>query len=220
MEDTLSEDHPARTAVRSVRESAELDYLRQDIPDLLRESSEGLSRVSHIVDDLKDLSQVDERDWQEADLNACLDKTLNLLGSEIKKSGAEINRDFADLPLIPCMPVQINQVLMNLLLNAIQAVEPAGSIRVRTRAQADSIRIEIIDTGPGIPQEIQKRIFEPFFTTKPVGKFAGLGLSVSWNIIKRHHGRIEVHSLPGQGSTFTLILPLLSSETVVEEGAS
>jgi hemerythrin-like metal-binding protein len=187
-------------------ERAELTFLREDIPDLLRESADGLARVRRIVADLKDFSHVDESDWQEADLNAGLESTLNVVWNELKYK-ARIERDFGVLPPVRCLPAQLNQVFMNLLVNSAQAIETQGTIRIRTRDEGGRVQIEIADTGKGIPPEIQSRIFEPFFTTKPVGQGTGLGLSISWDIVRRHGGRIAVESAPGKGSRFTITLP-------------
>lgn len=207
---------PERRVVENVRKEVELDYLRQDIPDLLRESGEGLARIKRIVADLKDFAHVDESDWQEADINGGLESTLNVVWSELKYK-AKVIKELGELPRVRCIPSQINQVLMNLLVNAAQAIETSGTITLRTRVVEGNVQIEISDTGHGIPDTVQKRIFEPFFTTKPVGKGTGLGLSISWDIIKRHNGRIEVQSRPGDGTAFTITLPIGSSAIIAEE---
>jgi len=185
----------------------DLAFLRQDVVALLGESREGLDRVKKIVRDLKDFSHVDEVDWQEADINGGIESTLNVVWNELKYK-AEVVRDYGDLPRVRCVPGQINQVLMNLLLNAAQAIDERGTIAVRTAAAGEFVRIEIADTGRGMAPEVLKRIFEPFFTTKPVGKGTGLGLSLSWDIVKKHGGRIEVDSEPGRGTTFRIRLPV------------
>jgi two-component system NtrC family sensor kinase len=207
VDDALPAEHPAHIALAQAREQAELDYLRHDIPELLRESSAGLARVKRIVSDLKDFSQVDESDWQDADLNNGLGSTLNLIWNELN-SKAEVIRDFGPLPPVHCIPAQLNQVFMNLLLNAAQAIPSAGIITLRTRLAGHAVRITIADNGPGIPEAIQKRIFDPFFTTKAIGQGTGLGLSVAWDIVKMHAGRIEVESAPGNGTTFIITLPI------------
>ena len=203
-------EHPSRVAIARERELAELNYLRQDIPELLRESGDGLTRVKRIVADLKDFSHVDDCDWQDADINSGLESTLNVIWNEIKYK-AKVVKELGELPRVCCIPAQINQVLMNLLVNATQAIDTAGVITLRTRVVGRTIQIDVADTGHGIPEEVQKRIFEPFFTTKPIGKGTGLGLSISWDIIKRHSGHIEVRSRPGEGTTFTITLPIVSS---------
>jgi hemerythrin-like metal-binding protein len=189
------------------RSDADLDYLKQDVVNLLNESVDGLERVKKIVQDLKDFSHVDQAEWQDADINAGMESTLNVIAHELKYR-ANVVKHFAPLPLLRCLPSQLNQVFMNLLLNAAQALEGPGEITVSTGCTDDAVWVEIRDNGKGIPTEIQKRIFEPFFTTKPVGKGTGLGLSIAFDIVqKKHGGRIEVDSTLGQGSTFRVILP-------------
>ena len=194
--------------VAAARQAADLDFLREDIVSLLTESQDGLARVKKIVQDLKDFSHVDEAEWQEADLNDGLESTLNVVWSEIKYK-ADVIREYGQLPRVRCIPAQINQVLMNLLVNAAQAIETRGTITVRSGVKDTQVWIEVVDTGKGMPPEVQKRVFEPFFTTKPVGKGTGLGLSLSYDIIvKRHGGRIDVSSVPLQGTTFRIWLPI------------
>jgi len=198
---------PAREALEAVRQQADLDFLRDDLPALLRESDEGLSRVTKIVKDLKDFSHVDEAEYQPTDLNAGMESTLNVVWNELKYK-AEVVREYDTIPLVECMPAQINQVFMNLLVNAAQAIKERGTITVRSGQDGDEVWMEVADTGQGMSPEVQHRIFEPFYTTKPVGKGTGLGLSLSYDIVvKKHGGRLEVHSEPGQGSTFRVVLP-------------
>ena len=187
--------------------AADFDYLKRDIDDLLHESRDGLERVKKIVADLKDFSHVDQSEWQEADLNAGIESTLNVVWNELKYK-AEVVREFGDLPRIPCVAAQINQVVMNLLVNAAHAIDGRGTITVRTGHDTREAWIEIADTGRGIPANVMQRIFEPFYTTKPVGKGTGLGLSLSYDIVKKHGGRIEVSSQIGIGTTFRVTLPL------------
>ncbi len=197
---------PAQIA--AARQKADLDFLREDLPSLLVESQEGLGRVTKIVQDLKDFSRVDQADYQLADLNHALESTLNVVWNELKYK-AEIVRELGDIPEVECVPAQINQVFMNLLVNAAQAIETRGRITVRSGEENGHVWFEVADTGKGMPPEVCKRIFEPFFTTKPVGKGTGLGLSISYDIIvKKHHGRFDVSSKPGEGTTFRLWLPL------------
>ena len=207
----LAADHPARRAAELTRQTAELDFLRQDIPDLIRESADGLARVRKIVADLKDFSHVDEAEWQDADLNRGLESTLNVVWNELKYK-ARVIRDFDQLPVVRCIPAQLNQVFMNLLVNAGQAIASGGTITLRTGHEGRYAWIEVEDDGSGIPPEIQKRMFEPFFTTKPVGQGTGLGLSISWDIIQRHNGTISVDSRTGCGTRFRIRLPIAGAE--------
>ena len=187
--------------------AAELDYLRQDLADLIRESQEGLGRVRRIVADLKDFSRIDQAGWQEADLNAGIESTLNVVWHELKYK-AEVQRDLAPLPPVRCIAAQINQVVMNLLVNAAQAIEQHGVIAVRTGSAGDEAWIEVEDNGRGMTPEVMAHIFEPFYTTKPVGKGTGLGLSLAYDIVRKHGGRITVRSEPGRGSCFRVDLPV------------
>lgn len=199
---------PGCEAVKQARQAADFDFLREDLPALLKESEDGLARVTKIVRDLKDFSHVDESEYQATDLNAGMESTLNVVWNELKYK-AEVVREYGGIPLVECVPAQINQVFMNLLVNAAQAIEERGTITVRSGHDGDEVWMEVADTGKGIPPEIQKRIFEPFFTTKPVGKGTGLGLSLSYDIVvKKHGGRIDVSSVPGKGSTFRIGLPV------------
>ena len=186
---------------------ADLAFLRTDIQDLLRESRDGLDRVRHIVANLKDFSHVDESQWQDADLNRGLESTLTVVWNELKYK-ADVVKEFGKLPLVRCMPAQMNQVFMNLLVNAVQAIDEHGRITIRSGAEDDWVWVEIADTGKGMPPEIQQRIFEPFFTTKPVGQGTGLGLSVSYDIVKKHGGRFDLKSVLNQGTTFRVWLPV------------
>ncbi|MCK9284170.1 MAG: bacteriohemerythrin [Rhodocyclaceae bacterium] len=190
----------------------ELDYLRSDVQALLAESQDGLTRIKKIVQDLKDFSHIDKAEWQDADLNAGLESTLNMVWNELKYK-AEVIRDYGDLPLVRSIPGQLNQVFMNLLVNAAQAIEKRGTITVRSGRQDDQVWIEISDSGAGMTAEVQQHLFEPFFTTKPVGKGTGLGLSLSYDIVvKRHAGRIDVDSAPGRGTTFRITLPIAGAK--------
>ncbi len=185
----------------------DLPFIRQDLESLLDETREGIERVQHIVQDLREFSHVDQTEWQVADLHKGLESTLNLVWNELKYK-ATIVRDYGDLPPIPCIARQLNQVFMNLLVNAAQAIQERGTITLRTRCQGDEAVIEISDTGVGIPPEHLNRLFEPFYTTKPIGQGTGLGLSIAYGIMERHGGRIEVDSTLGEGTTFRLRLPL------------
>jgi PAS domain S-box-containing protein len=206
---------PAVTAqLRAMREQIDLDFLRQDIPALMRESREGIVRVRHIVEDLKDFSRADAgQQWTRANLHQGIDSTLNIVANEVKYR-ADVVKAYGDIPEIECLPLQINQVVLNLVVNAAQAMGPErGLITLRTgMADAHTVKLEVEDSGPGIPPEALSRIFDPFFTTKAVGKGTGLGLSLAYGIVKKHGGRIEVDTEPGRGSCFRVLLPIRHTE--------
>lgn len=203
----LQSDPEMAARLQQARRAADIDFLREDMAPLIEESLEGTERVRVIVQDLRDFSRAGEsvREW--TNLHGCIDSTLNVVRNEIKYK-ADVVRDYGELPLVECLPSQLNQVFMNLLVNAAQAIATHGTITIRTYVDGDTVRVAISDTGAGIAPEIRARIFDPFFTTKPVGKGTGLGLSLCYGIVERHAGRIEVDSEPGCGSTFTVVLPV------------
>lgn len=203
----LGADNPLLQELQRLKEQKKLGYLRTDVRALIAESHQGLERVKHIVLDLRDFSHSSEDRWAWADVHKGLESTLNVVWNELKYK-CEVVREFGVLPQIYCLPSQLNQVFMNLLVNAAQAIEGHGKITIRTGLEGDNVWVEVIDTGTGIPPENIPRLFDPFFTTKPVGKGTGLGLSVSFKIVEKHRGRIEVHSEEGKGSTFRVILPV------------
>ncbi|AJY32969.1 PAS fold family protein [Burkholderia thailandensis 34] len=207
---------------------ADLDYLCEDAPALVDESKEGLARVRKIVVDLRDFSRVDSvHQWEWVDIHHCIESTLNIVRNEVKYA-ADLVREYAPLPMVRCIPSQVNQVVLNLVVNAAQSYAsmradgghgghgghgdaPRGTITIRTGVDADEaarIWFEVVDAGCGIAPENLKRIFDPFFTTKPVGKGTGLGLSVAYGIVSAHGGEIAVSSAPGAGTTFRVTLPV------------
>ena len=200
---------PESASLQSLRQQIDVDFLREDIPSLIRESQEGITRVKKIVQDLKDFSRVDSsQEWQTADLHQGIDSTLNIVSNEIKYK-ADVVKQYGQLPPVECLPSQMNQVFMNLLVNAAHAMgEQRGCITIRTGSQGDSVWLEFEDNGSGIPPELQQKIFDPFFTTKPVGKGTGLGLSLSYGIVQKHHGDISVRSQVGKGTVFRVVLPV------------
>ncbi|WP_030129589.1 ATP-binding protein [Pseudomonas sp. QTF5] len=199
-----------------LRERVELDFLREDIPLLIKESKEGIGRVGQIVKDLKDFSRVDSnQEWQWTNLQQGIESTLNIVANELKYK-ADVVKEYQDLPDIECLPSQINQVIMNLIVNASQAMGPErGIITLRTGLEGETVSIEVADTGIGIEPDNLQKIFDPFYTTKPVGQGTGLGLSLSYGIVKKHRGDISVRSEVGVGTTFRVELPVRQSKAAV-----
>ena len=183
------------------------EKVRESITKLLTRSREGTERVKEIVQDLRTFSRMDQAEIQVADLNEEIDRTLALMEPRLKNT-IEVERHYGDLPEVRCYPGQLNQVFLNLLMNACDALENGGTITITTQPSDLGARLEFSDDGMGIPLDVQTRIFDPFFTTKEVGKGTGLGLSLSHGIIERHGGRFLVYSQPGQGATFVIDLPL------------
>jgi len=204
---------PMAAQLAALRAEIELDYLKDDVPTLMAESREGIRRVRKIVQDLKDFSHVDSREeWAWSDLHQGIDSTLNIVNNEIKYK-ADVVREYGTLPEVQCMPSELNQVFLNLLVNAAHAIhQERGTITIRTGCQDAWAWVEVEDNGNGIAAENLTRIFDPFFTTKPVGKGTGLGLSLSYGIVKRHGGRLEVDSAPGRGARFRVTLPVQQAE--------
>jgi two-component system NtrC family sensor kinase len=209
----------AMQEIRLIKEEIDVVFLREDVASLLSESLDGLKRVTRIVQDLKDFSHVDEAELQWADLEAGLESTLRVVSNELKYK-AEVVKEFAGIPPIECFPFQLNQVFMNLLVNASHALDGRGTITIRTGHDDSQVWVEVQDTGRGIKPEHLTRIFEPFFTTKPVGQGTGLGLSLAYGIVKKHDGRLEVQSELGQGTMFKVILPKTLSEQIKPQPTS
>lgn len=192
----------------SLRRDLRIDRIVADAKSLIRESLEGAERVGRIVRDLKAFSRVDEAQWKMADVNECIESTLAIAWNELKYK-AVVKKDLGAIPRTRCNPQQLNQVFMNLLVNAAQAIEKHGEISIRSWQEGEAICVSIADTGSGIRPEHLNRIFEPFFTTKEVGKGTGLGLSITYDIVKKHGGEILVESEVGSGSTFTVRIPIV-----------
>ena len=208
--------HPAALArARALRQRCDFEFLRTDIAALVSESRDGLLRVKQIVQDLRDFSRGGaEEVWQSIDVHNALDSTLNIVHNELKYK-AVIVRNYGELPEIECMPSRLNQVFLNLLVNAGHAIDANGTITISTGVDGAEAWIRVADTGCGIAPENLNRVFDPFFTTKPVGQGTGLGLSVSQSIVRKHGGRIEVDSEIGKGTRFTVRLPLRQPQAAV-----
>ncbi|MBO9830259.1 sensor histidine kinase [Xanthomonas sp. A2111] len=194
--------------IDDIRNRFDIDFISRDLPQLMAESREGIERVTRIVRDLKDFSYSGrEESWKLVDLHSGLESTINIIWNELKYK-VTLERHYGNLPLVECLPSELNQVYMNLLLNAGQAIGERGTIVVSTGQDGEEVWIEFKDSGAGIPADLLQRIFDPFFTTKPVGSGTGLGLSISYGIINKHHGRIDVSSVVGEGSTFRIVIPV------------
>ena len=197
-----------------VIDKVEADFLISDFGKAVRESLEGSERIRHIVQDLRAFSHQDTAELVESDLNQCLDSTANIVWTMMKHS-VSLTKQYDELPPVYCFPMQLKQVFMNLIVNAYQAIEASGGgdgargeIHLRTELRGEAIAILVTDNGTGIVPDALGRIFDPFFTTKEVGVGTGLGLSTSFNIVRRHGGTIRVESTEGQGTTFEVLLPL------------
>lgn len=206
-ESHIPADSELRARIDNAKVKADFDYLKEDVGALIAESIDGTGRVRRIVQDLRDFSRVGDAEWESADIHAGLDSTLNVVWNEIKYK-ADVIKEYGDLPRVECLPSQLNQVVMNLLVNAAQAMQEHGEIHLRTGREGERIWIQVADNGQGIPAALLPRIFDPFFTTKPVGAGTGLGLSVSYGIVQKLGGQIYVASTEGKGTTFTIWLPI------------
>ena len=198
--------------IRIFADRIDLDYSLNNLEAMMVRAGEGLRRIQQIIKDLRDFACLDESDLKETDLNAGIRSTLHLLQGEAKRKQVTLDEALSPLPLpgVICYPAEINQMVLNLVTNAIEACPPGGKVTVRTGSSPDGVEIHVFDTGSGIDPAIRDKIFDPFFTTKPVGAGRGLGLSISHGIVAEHGGRIEVDSAPGQGAHFTVHLPLQS----------
>ncbi|NDJ19436.1 response regulator [Myxacorys almedinensis A] len=216
-------------------EEIDLDFLRLDLPKLLDSMQVGSERIREIVLSLRNFSRLDEADFKQVDLHDGIENTLLILGHRLnaksEKYRIQIAKNYGDIPPVACFPGQLNQVIMNLLVNAIDALEHSikersepvsPSIHICThRIENNWIQVQIKDNGSGMPEAIRQKIFDPFFTTKPVGKGTGLGLAISHQIIvEKHGGKIECHSILGQGTEFTLQIPIDQLEPEHERSLS
>ncbi len=197
--------------LKALEEEEDIEFVLEDIEGLLSDSIAGARRVKDIVQGLKSFSRVDDAEVSEQDIHEGIESTLKVVANEIKYR-CEVVKQFGDLPPVPCNLAQLNQVFMNLLINAAQAMESQGTITIITSVDGGNAVIEFRDTGSGIPADKLGSIFDPFFTTKPVGSGTGLGLSISYGIVQDHGGTIEVASEVGVGTTFSVRLPLGAPE--------
>ena len=197
-------------AYQQLRQQEDIDYIRDDIKSMLAETDKGLNRVKEIVSNLNKVSHSGSFEKEPCDINTLIDESLKVVWNELKYC-LTVSKHFKQLPKVYCHPGEINQVLLNLFINAAHATKDKGVLNISTgivkKDGKGYLTIEISDNGVGIPQEIINKIFDPFFTTKPVGVGTGLGLSVSFGIIEKHEGKLEVTSKENEGTTFTIYLP-------------
>jgi signal transduction histidine kinase len=201
--------------IAAALENTELDFVREDLPKLLSSMTMGTERIREIVLSLRNFSRLDESAIKTVDLHEGIDSTLVILSHRLKASdrtqGVKVVKHYASLPLVDCYPSQLNQVLINILANALDALEdhPQPQITLTTETRLHQAIIRIADNGPGIPPEIQSQILDPFFTTKPVGKGTGMGMSISYQIItEKHGGELTFTSVAGQGTEFMIAVPI------------
>jgi two-component system NtrC family sensor kinase len=213
--DIFDNENPAFSAqlnaITEIEEKVDIDHLLQDMPNIISESLEGTDRVTEIVKGLKSFARTDSDTMEPLDVNACLDNTLKLVHNEIKYK-AEVIMQAEQIPTTFGYPGNFSQVIMNLLVNASQAIREFGTITIKTYADEQYIMIDVSDTGAGMDTDTINRIFDPFYTTKPAGQGTGLGLAISLGIIKRHRGHIQVDSEINVGTTFKIQLPILTEQ--------
>lgn len=197
-----------KAKINSLRKEIDLDFLRGDVKDLIKSCIEGTQRTKNIILDLKNFSRMEERVLTQLDIPKEIDTTLNILNNKYKNRITVIKNYSPDVPKIEAYGGQLNQVFMNILDNAQDAMAETGTLTINVYKEHSKVKIEFIDTGKGIPEENLKKVFDPFFTTKPVGKGTGLGMSISYRVINDHHGTIEVDSKEGIGTKFTITLPI------------
>lgn len=205
------EDLPPEAAARvnEIRKQIDYDNIVADLSSILTDCYIGAERIRDVVQNLRLFSRLDEADFKRVDLNEGIESTVRLLSLYYKDGRISLCRDYGELPQVNCYAALLNQVWMNLLMNAAQAIgQSPGEVRIKTRCEGNTVVASFSDTGCGIAPDNVKRIFDPFFTTKPVGEGTGLGLSISHSIIQRHGGKIEVKSVSGKGTTFTISIPV------------
>jgi PAS domain S-box-containing protein len=201
------QDRELHNRLQELTERIDLTYTLENLDGLMARSRDGLKRIQHIVKDLRDFARLDESDLHEVNVNAGIESTVNIIRGQAKKQNVELELNLASLPAITCYPAKINQVILNLVANAIDACTAGGKVSINTRANGQTIEIEVADNGTGIEPAVAAKIFDPFFTTKPQGKGTGLGLSISYGIVREHGGTIDFESLPGKGTRFRVCLP-------------
>jgi signal transduction histidine kinase len=204
--------------VTATEEDIDIDFIREDSEGLIDECREGTERIKKIVEDLKHFAHPGEEKMKATDINSGLESTLNVVNNELKYK-ATIAKELGDLPMVKAYPQQLNQVFMNILVNAAQAIEKSGEIKIVTTTEGDKVVVRISDTGCGIAEDNLNKIFDPFFTTKDVGKGTGLGMNIAYNIISKHQGTIRAESQVGEGTTFIIELPCKETQESAEPAA-
>lgn len=204
-----------------IREEIDFESTKEDLASIISDCRAGAERVRDIVQNLRTFSRLDEAEYKKTDLHEGIESTLRILSRYFTGGNIVLKRNYGEIPQIDAYSAQLNQVWMNLLVNAAQAIGPnTGEVEISTRADAESVYVTVKDNGKGIDPQDLGRIFDPFFTTKPVGEGTGLGLSISFGIVERHGGRIEVESKPGKGTRFTVVLPNKVSADLEEKGTA
>jgi signal transduction histidine kinase len=216
LSDEVSDDKQKQ--IENYKEEIDFDYLKVEINHLLQGINDGASRTAEIVKGLRIFSRLDEDDLKKADINECLDSTLIIVNNLFNK--IKLEKKYEEIPLIECYPGKLNQVFLNIISNAIYAInkqhgdQPGGILKISTSSNETCVFVKIEDNGTGMDENTKKKIFEPFFTTKDVGEGTGLGMSITYNTIKRHNGQILINSKVGVGSEFILELPIIHEITV------
>jgi signal transduction histidine kinase len=211
---------PVAAGAARIKERIDYAATMEDLDLIIRDCRDGAQRIRDIVQNLRTFSRLDEAEFKDSDVHEGIDSTIRLLSRYYSSDNITLIREYGELPPVDAFSGQLNQVWMNLLVNAAQAVsETGGEVRISTRAGAESVVVAIADTGYGIPPENLNRIFEPFYTTKPVGEGTGLGLSISFGIVERHGGTIAVDTRFGEGTTFTVTLPIRINKTSSEKSS-
>jgi two-component system, NtrC family, sensor kinase len=205
--------------VRAIKDEIDYEHALSDLRSIISDCRDGAERIRDVVQNLRIFSRLDEAEFKKVCIHEGLESTIRLLSRYYSAEHITLHRDYSELPPVDCYAGQLNQVWMNLLVNAAHAVKGGGEVSLSTRRRDDAVVVTISDTGYGIAPEHLKKIFDPFFTTKPVGEGTGLGLSVTYGIVERHHGSIEVESYPGMGTTFTVTIPIDAQRRVDEETA-
>ncbi len=211
-EQNNSQPQEIQKDVWQIINSDDYRYLKNDLPEVIEESLDGLHRIKTIVSSLLSFATSREGDRSIVDINDEIESALRLVIEEIDKHNAQVVKILGDLPKTSGNPKQLRQMFVNLILNANQAIEPGGTITIKSEMINNNISIEISDTGVGVPENVIKNIFNPFYTTQDVGEGVGLGLSIAYRIIESHNGNIDIQSQPGQGTTFTIRLPIISED--------